>query len=94
METFRAGKLARKENARYQSTTVKSRKEMKCNFSLRVKVKPRYVGDALSISVCFLKGFLMIAIIEKVLCSCRIVGKNLYVDSATFFISPKRRTLW
>ena len=35
----------------------------------------------------------MIAIIEEVLCSCRIVGKELYVDKAAFFILPERRSL-
>ena len=92
METFCAGKLARKENGCFQSTKVKSRTELKCHVSLRVKVKPRYGGGALSSSVCSLKSLLMIAVIEKVLCSFRIIGKNLYVDLAALFISSKRRS--
>ena len=64
MANFRAGKLARKKNGRFQSTAVKgktrnfldSRKTksgvialmmLKCHFSPRVKVKPRYRGGEL-----------------------------------------------
>ena len=62
---FRAERLARKKNGRFQSTAAKSKTRnflvsrktksrvialmmLKCHFSPRVKVKPRYRGDVLS----------------------------------------------
>ena len=64
MATFRAGKIARKKNGRFQSTAAKSKTRnfldsrktksrvialmmLKCHFSPRVKVKPRYRGGVL-----------------------------------------------
>ena len=55
MVIFCVGKLARKKNGHFQSTAVKSKAKsrviawmmLKCHFSLRVKVKPRYRGDVL-----------------------------------------------
>ena len=100
MATFRERKRTGRKNGRFQSTGVKSRMEnfldsrkdsrviallmLKCHFSPRVKVKPRYRGGVLSNSVCFLRSLLMVAIIVEVLCSCRTVAKNFYLDLEAF----------
>ena len=42
----------------------------------------------MSSSVCFLKSLLIVAIFVVVLCSCRIVGKNLHLHLAAFSILP------
>ena len=79
MASFRAGKLTRKMNGRFQSTGVKSRMENVLDsrkrkssdsradamkvFSLSVKARPSFRGGVLLSSVCFPKSLLMVAII-------------------------------
>ena len=78
MATSRAGKVARKNNGRFQSTKVKKRKEnffdsrkressdslmLKCHFSLSAKVRPYYRAGVLSGLVCFPRSLLMVVFI-------------------------------
>ena len=47
----------------------------------------------MSSPVCFLKSLLIVAIFVEVLCSCRIVGNNLYLHLAAFSILPEKKII-
>ena len=98
MASFRAGKLARKMNGRFQSTAVKSRTENVLDSRKRkssdsradaIKVSFQFECESETVllsSVCFPKSLLMVAIIVEVLYSCQTVGRKLYLDLAAFSI--------